>query len=185
MIYLQLFYEFFKIGLFSLGGGLATLPFLMELAEKYPWYTASQLADMIAISESTPGPIGINMATYAGFHAAGIPGALIATGSLVLPSILIIVLIAKFLSNFSENPTVKAVFYGIRPAVSALITSAVIGLFRTTLLLKNEEGSVTVVWGVLILAVVSFLLMNIPRLKKLHPVVFLAFGALMGILFQL
>ena len=110
MIYLQLAFEFFKIGLFSIGGGMATLPFLMDLTKKYNWYTASELANIVAISESTPGPVGVNMATYAGYNAAGIPGALIATLSLTAPALIIIIIIARLLENFSENPTVKAVF---------------------------------------------------------------------------
>ncbi|MBU9738362.1 chromate transporter [Diplocloster agilis] len=185
MIYLQLFIEFFKTGLFALGGGLATLPFLMELTERYDWFTKAQLTDMIAVSESTPGPIGVNMATYAGFHTAGIPGAVTATMALVLPSILIIVLIAKFLSGFSENRIVQAVFYGIRPAVAALIASAVFGLFKTSLLLYTESGTLTPAWGIILLALITFVLLNIPRLKKLHPIIFLIFGAVMGILFRL
>lgn len=120
MIYFTLAYEFFKIGLFSIGGGMATLPFLMDLAGKYDWFTIAQVADMAAISESTPGPLGVNMATFAGYHAAGIPGALIATLALTAPALIIIILIAKFLENFSENQTVQAVFYGIRPTVAAL-----------------------------------------------------------------
>ena len=90
MIYLQLAFEFFKIGLFSIGGGMATLPFLMDLTKKYNWYTASELANIVAISESTPGPVGVNMATYAGYNAAGIPGALIATLSLTAPALIIV-----------------------------------------------------------------------------------------------
>ena len=95
MIFLQLFYEFFKIGLFAVGGGMATIPFLMDLTSRYSWFTMADLTNMIAVSESTPGPIGINMATYAGFNAAGIPGALCATLSLVLPAWIIIILIAS------------------------------------------------------------------------------------------
>ena len=185
MIYLQLFVEFFKTGLFALGGGLATLPFLMELTEKYGWFSAAELTDMIAVSESTPGPIGVNMATYSGFHTAGVPGAIVATMALVLPSILIIVLIAIFLSGLSENRIVQGVFYGILPAVAALIASAVIGLFKTSLFVNSESGMLTPVWGVILLAAFTFGLLNIPRLKHLHPVAFLAFGAVMGILFRL
>lgn len=92
MIFLQLFYEFFKAGLFAIGGGLATLPFLKQISLRYPWFTPNDLMDMIAVSESTPGPMGVNSATYAGFHAAGIPGAITATCSLVLPSVIIIIL---------------------------------------------------------------------------------------------
>ena len=94
MIFLQLFYEFFKAGLFAIGGGLATLPFLKQISLRYPWFTPNDLMDMIAVSESTPGPIGVNSATYAGFHAAGIPGAITATCSLVLPSVIIIILVS-------------------------------------------------------------------------------------------
>ena len=90
MVYLQLFIEFFKIGLFAVGGGLATIPFLMDLPEKYDWYTKADMASMLAISESTPGPVGINMATYAGYNAAGISGGIVATLSLVHPTLLII-----------------------------------------------------------------------------------------------
>ena len=141
MIYLTLAIEFFKIGLFSIGGGMATLPFLMDLTTRYDWYTASELANMVAISESTPGPVGINMATYAGYNAAGVPGAIVATLSLTAPALIIIVLIAKFLENFSENPTVKAVFYGIRPTVAALIGYAVWELLKIALI--STTGGVT------------------------------------------
>ena len=125
MIYLILAYEFFKIGLFSIGGGMATLPFLMDLTNKYDWFTVSELTNMVAISESTPGPVGINMATYAGYNAAGVLGAVVATLALTAPAWIIIIVIAKFLENFSENTNVKAAFYGIRPAVAALIGYAV------------------------------------------------------------
>ena len=93
MIYLQLFWEFFKTGLFAIGGGMATVPFLFDISARTGWFTASELANMIAVSESTPGPIGINMATYVGFETAGILGSVIATLGLVIPSIIIIVII--------------------------------------------------------------------------------------------
>ncbi|MBQ9915320.1 MAG: chromate transporter, partial [Clostridia bacterium] len=100
MIYLRLFYEFFKTGLFAIGGGLATLPFLRDIAVKTGWFTEALLADMIAISESTPGPIGVNMATYAGYLAGNIPGAIIATLGLVMPPLLIMLVIARMLDSF-------------------------------------------------------------------------------------
>ena len=124
MIYLLLFYEFFKIGLFAIGGGLVTVPFLFDLAEHYPWFTASELADMIAVSESTPGPLVVNMATFAGYKAAGISGAVIATFGLVLPSLIIIMLVSRLLTKFSDNPYVQSILSGIRPAVIALIFMA-------------------------------------------------------------
>lgn len=184
MIYLTLAYEFFKIGLFSIGGGMATLPFLMDLTSRYDWFSASELANMVAISESTPGPVGINMATYAGYNAAGIPGALVATLSLVAPALIIIVIIAKFLENFSENPTVKAVFYGIRPTVAALIGYAVFELLKIALVTVSG-GKTLIDLTNLIICVAVFGLLQIKKLGKLHPVIWIIAGALVGIVLKL
>lgn len=180
MIYLILAYEFFKIGLFSIGGGMATLPFLMDLTNKYDWFTVSELTNMVAISESTPGPVGINMATYAGYNAAGVPGAIVATLALTAPALIIIVLIAKFLENFSENKNVKAAFYGIRPAVAALIGYAVWELLKIAIV-SVVEGNVQV--NVVNVAVcgVTFALLQVKRLGKLHPLVWIAAGACVGV----
>ena len=184
MIYLTLTYEFFKIGLFSIGGGMATLPFLMDLTTKYDWYTASDLANLVAISESTPGPVGINMATYAGYHAAGIPGALVATLSLTAPALIIIYVIARFLENFSENPTVKAVFYGIRPAVAALIGYAVWELLKIALV--STTGGVTQInYTSIFICIGVFLLLQIKKLGKLHPLVWIVAGAVIGIVLKM
>jgi len=184
MIFLKLFLEFAKIGLFALGGGPATVPFLTELAEKYDWYTLAEFADMVAVSESTPGPLGVNMATYAGYSAAGIAGGIFATMSLVLPSIVIIILIAKFLEGFNHNPIVKNIFYGIRPAVAGLITVAVIGIMKIAVF-TGADGGFTVKIPLLILAVVVFALMQLKPLKKLHPAAWLLFAAIVGIIFKL
>ena len=104
MIYLQLFFEFFKAGLFAIGGGLATIPFLTDIGQRTGWFTSGELANMIAISESTPGPMGVNMATYVGFHTGGIAGGVIATLGLVAPSIIVILIIARFLQKFRRDP---------------------------------------------------------------------------------
>lgn len=184
MIYLTLFYEFFKIGLFAIGGGMATIPFLIDLSAKYGWYTTSEFANMVAISQSTPGPVGINMATYAGFQAAGISGALIATFSLVLPALVIIMLIAKFMQNFSDNPIVKAIFDGIRPTVAALILYAVLELSKISLLITTDSGYRPDFTSIII-CVVLFIMMEIPHLKKLHPLIWIAAGAIIGIIFKL
>ncbi len=184
MIYLTLAIEFFKIGLFSIGGGMATLPFLMDLTTKYDWYTASELANMVAISESTPGPVGINMATYAGYNAAGVPGAIVATLSLTAPALIIIVIIAKFLENFSENPTVKAVFYGIRPTVAALIGYAVWELLKIALISTVGE-TVHIDYTSVFICLGAFLLLQVKQLNKLHPLVWIAAGAVIGIVFQM
>ena len=126
MIYLRLFFEFFKVGLFSVGGGLATIPFLTDLGQRTGWFTSGQLADMIAISESTPGPLGVNMSTYVGFHTAGLLGSIVSTLGLVTPSILVILLIARILKQFRQSRVVNAIFYGLRAASVALITVALL-----------------------------------------------------------
>lgn len=184
MIYLTLAVEFFKIGLFSIGGGMATLPFLMDLTHRYDWYTASDLANMVAISESTPGPVGINMATYAGYNAAGIPGAIVATLSLTAPAIIIICMIAKFLENFSENTTVKSIFYGIRPTVAALIGYAVFELVKIAMV-TVADGKVQFNYTGIVLCVITVALLQVKKIKELHPVILIAAGAVIGIIFKM
>ena len=184
MIYLILAYEFFKIGLFSIGGGMATLPFLMDLTGKYDWFTISELTNMVAISESTPGPVGINMATYAGYNAAGVPGAIVATLALTAPAWIIIILIAKFLENFSENRNVKAAFYGIRPAVAALIGYAVWELLKIALI-SAADGKIQENLVNAAVCVVVFALLQIKKLGKLHPLVWIAAGACVGIVLKM
>lgn len=183
MEYIVVFWEFFKIGLFAVGGGPATIPYLMELTKTHDWFTMAELTSMIAISESTPGPVGLNMATYVGYHAAGILGGLIATLGLVCPSIIIIVIIAKFLSNFSENRYVKAAFSGIRPAVTALIAVAVYNLCAVSLFVEKAGETTLAIKTVLLMAAV-FLLMQVKKLQKLHPVFWMAGAAVVGIIFK-
>ncbi len=187
MIFLRLFYEFFKTGLFAVGGGLATLPFLSDMAQKTGWFTQAELADMIAVSESTPGPIGVNMATFAGFKCAGVPGGIIATLGLITPSIIIILLIAKFLASFSESIYVKGAFYGLRPASVAMITAAGFLVVRLALLDTAAcAASHSILqlfrWKELLLAVVLYFAM---RKSKLHPILFIAASMVAGILFHM
>lgn len=191
MIYLQLFAEFFKTGLFAIGGGMATLPFLYEMSEKYAWFTQAQLMDMIAISESTPGPIGVNMATYVGFQTAGVLGGVLATIGLILPSVIVILLVARALKAFGDNRYVQSAFYGLRPASTGLIASAWLGVVSVVLLnraLFAETGKWLDLFrfdGIL-LAVLIFVLTNyVKPLKKLHPLVYIAFAAVVGIVFKL
>ena len=186
MTYLRLFYEFFKAGLFSIGGGLATLPFLYNISDTTGWFTHGQLADMVAISESTPGPIGVNMATYVGFATGGIPGAVIATIGLITPSIIVILVIAGFLKAFRDNKYVKGVFYGMRPASTGLITAAGFSVVMISLVRLDAfraSGSILDLfnWRGLLLAAVIFLLTRV--FKKLHPAVFIGASAVAGILF--
>ena len=191
MILLRLFWEFFQIGLFSIGGGLATLPFLYNLGARTGWFTAEQVADMLAVSESTPGPIGVNMATYVGFTTAGIAGSVIATVGLVAPSIVIIILVAAAMNAFRNNRYVDAAFYTLRPASTALITAA--GWSVVMLVLINTElfKSTGILadlfrWRNLILFAVIWVMTNLIKpLKKLHPIVFIAFAAVCGIVFRL
>lgn len=185
MIFLQLFYEFFKTGLFAVGGGLATLPFLEDISQRTGWFTSAQLADMLAISESTPGPIGVNMATYVGFETAGILGSLCATVGLVMPSVIIIVLVSKVLEKFRSNTYVEAAFYGLRPASVAMVASAGIGVAMTTLLNLTASGFAVLRWRELVLAAVILVLTNfVPKVKKFHPIVFIALAAAVGIIFK-
>jgi len=186
VIYLQLIAEFAKTGLFSVGGGLATLPFLYEMAKNTGWFTAETVADMIAIAECTPGAIGINMSTYAGFTTAGIAGGILASFGLALPSVIIILIIAKFLNKFRKNPLVEGAFYGLRPASIAMITAAGLNVAKVSLLnteLFNITGSVgdLFVWKALALGVVLFIAQ---KKLKWHPVIFLAISAVVGVVLK-
>lgn len=181
----KVFWEFFKIGLFAVGGGPATIPFLFELSDKTGWFTNQELTNMIAISESTPGPIGLNMATYVGFSTLGFFGGLVSTFGLVLPSVIVIIIIAKFMANFSQNSYVKNAFWGIRPAVTALICAAVISMIKASLFVIGENGARTPAIGSIIVCVVAFGLLQVPKLKKLHPGLWILTAAIIGIVFSL
>ena len=182
---LTICFEFIKTGLFAVGGGLATLPFLTQMQQKYQWFTAEDLANMIAVSESTPGPMGVNMSTYVGFAHQGIPGALIATGSLVFPSLVIIMIIARFLDKYQENALVQNMFAFMRPAVSGLIAAAGFSVLRIALFRQAGTLLASIDWIAVVLFAILLTLTQIPRLKKIHPVAFIAVGALVGVVLQL
>ena len=190
MIYLSLFWEFFKTGLFATGGGMATLPFLYRMSETKGWFTAAQLADMVAVSESTPGPIGVNMATYVGFTTAGIPGSLIATIGLVTPSIIVILIIARILQKFRSNKTVDAAFYGLRPCSVGLIAAAgllvvKIALFTLDRFAETHAFLDTLnLKAILLAAALLVLTRGVKQVKKLHPIFFILASAVIGILFK-
>lgn len=190
MILLRLFWEFFKTGLFAVGGGMATLPFLYSISEKTGWFTQAQLADMIAVSESTPGPIGVNMASFVGFTTAGIAGSVIATLGLVCPSVIIILLVARVLDKFRKNRLVDAAFYGLRPCSLALIAAAGLLVVKITLFHVDawlESGRLLSLfnWNALALAAVLLLLTRVvKRTKKWHPVVFILGSAVIGLVFS-
>ncbi len=187
MILLQLIFEFAKTGLFSVGGGLATLPFLYEMSANHPtWFSAADVADMIAISESTPGAIGINMSTYAGFKTAGIPGGVLATIGLAIPSVVIILIIAKFLEKFRSNRLVEGAFYGLRPASIAMITVAGLNVAKVSLInlpLFQQTGAPgdLFLWKAIILGVAIFIAQ---KKLKWHPFFFIAISAVVGIVLK-
>lgn len=183
-----LFYSFFKIGLFAVGGGLATLPFLTELSLQYPeWFVSPALGDIVAIAESTPGPIGVNASTFAGYCAAGIPGAVVATVSLVLPSIIVITLIAGVLEKYQNSQLVQSAFSGLRPAVAGLIAASAYSLVQLAVLNGAAGGSLfsSIDWLKFGLFVALLIFMQLKPLKKLHPALFIVFGAVIGLVFQL
>lgn len=189
MLYLRLFWEFFKTGLFAVGGGMATLPFLYSMSASTGWFSTAQLADMVAVSESTPGPIGVNMATYVGFTTAGIPGAVIATLGLVTPSVIIILILARVLESFRQNRYVDAAFYGLRPCSVGLIAAA--GLLVVKIALFDFEAyEASGVWtdllrpkALLLAAVLLVVTRLVKPAKKLHPIFFILGSALVGVLF--
>ena len=185
MTLLLLYYEFIKVGLFAVGGGLATLPFLYDMSERMGWFTHADVANMIAIAESTPGPIGVNMATYAGYTTAGVIGGIVATMGLITPAVIIIMIIARILSRFLGNRTVENVFTGLRPASIALISAAGVSVAKIALLdipAWQQSGSAAdlVVWPAVLLGILLFL--GQKALPKIHPVVWIAAAAVVGIL---
>lgn len=190
MLYLRLFAEFFCTGLFSVGGGLATIPFLQDIGQRTGWFTSHELANMIAISESTPGPMGVNMATYVGFTSAGIPGSVIAVLGLITPSIIVIMIVATVLRRFRDSKYVNALFYGLRPASTGLIAAASWSVITISLLDIagwQADGQLLTLfnWRCILVAVAIFVLTRLKFTKKLHPVVWILLSAAAGVVFQL
>jgi chromate transporter len=182
MIYVYLFLEFFKTGLLAVGGGLATIPFLYEIALNYGWFSEQELVDMLAISESTPGPLGVNMATYAGFSAAGILGGIAATFALVLPSVIIILIVAKFMNRYGESRIASGAFWALRPAATGIIAGALFLLLTLTLRINSEFNIPSAVMYT-VLAVAG--LFAEAKKIKMHPFVFICVGAVMGIILNI
>lgn len=187
MIYLQLFYNFFITGLFSIGGGLATLPFLYDLSDKTGWFTHAELANMLAVSESTPGAIGINMSTYVGFEVASLPGGIIATLGLISPGIIVILIVAKILEKFRQNRYVQWGLYGLRAASIALIATAGLSVIQISLIhykLLVENGITALdIFDIKGLILAVFILFASQKWKKIHPVAWIAVSAAVGIIF--
>ena len=198
ILYLKLFWEFFQTGLFAVGGGMATIPFLRSMGTRTGWFTASQLADMIAVAGSTPGRVGVNTATYVGYLVGsqgggpgwGILGAMTATFALVLPSVIIILIVARVLERFRDNRFVRAAFYGLRPASVGLIAAAGAGLVLMSFLgvesISEFGADVSVDFRLCILALILLVATRwIPKIKNMHAVVFIVFSAIVGVMFGL
>ena len=203
MLFLRLFYEFFKTGLFAVGGGMATIPFLYNMADSTGWFTRIDVDNMIAVGESTPGPIGVNMATYVGYitgmNEGGLPfallGAVVATLGLITPSIIVILIIASFLKSFRDNRYVESAFYGLRPASTGLIAAAGLSVAVTNLFYTESEAFNAVItkwsdifdpavvnWKGWALAAVLWVPTNkVKQTKKLHPIIFILGSAVVGI----
>ena len=185
-IYIKIFWEFFKIGLFAVGGGMATLPFLQALAETTGWYSQAFITDMVAISESTPGPIGINMATYVGYNVAGVLGGIVATVAEILPALIIATLISSYLGKFRENRYVEYAFYGMRPAVTGLIAAAGWGIAKLILLNIDAfqvSGNIPDLFEPVKLLYFGVILFAVLKFKK-HPIVYIAISAVVGIVLK-
>ena len=191
---LLLFSEFFKTGLFAVGGGLATIPFLYAMIDKYQWFSKDVLGDMIAISESTPGPIGVNMATYSGYHVFGsangpvygILGGIFTTFGLILPSFIVIVIVSRIYEKFKSNQLVQNGFYGIRPIVVGMIAATALDMFITvTDISLVHSGIKEFIYSIDIKAVVLFfaLLFLTNKFKK-HPVFYISLAGVVGAIFK-
>jgi chromate transporter len=182
-----LYAEFFKIGVFSVGGGLATLPFLFHLAEKYSWLTAENIGNYLAIAQSSPGAIGVNMASQTGFAAYGIPGAILAAFGLVSPAIVIIIIVSRVLAAFRENKTVAAIFQGLRPAACGLLAAAGFGVWKLVLWTGAASGIPAsespaallnyIRWRELAIFIIIFALI---RKCRWHPIVYIILGGAVG-----
>lgn len=191
LLYGEMFVRFFLIGLFAIGGGLATLPFLVDMGEATGWFTQTDISNMVAISESTPGPLGINMATYIGFQIsndygslAGILGAVIAPIGVITPSLIIIIIVSKILDRFKDSKYVQYAFYGLRAASFGLIVSALLSVAKIAFLGTEAVFSFeSVNWLCLALSVLIFSVTL--KFKKIHPIMLIVFAAIMGIIFKM
>ena len=187
---LVLFVEFFKTGLFAVGGGLATVPFISDMGATYGWITEAELANIIAIAESTPGPIGVNAATYVGYLVSGIPGAVVATVGLVTPSVIIIILVAKAIRKYSDSYMVQSLFKALRPAAIGLITAAGFSLLLTALGVKADFGQFrfSADWHSLLkfgIFGVFLFFAFFKKTTKIHPLFFILTGGAIGAILSL
>ena len=188
-LYFLLYFEFFKIGLFSLGGGYATLPFLYHMSEQYHWFSPVELTQMLAISSITPGPVGLNVATYAGFKTAGIIGSIIATSAIMMPSYFMVVAISKMLKKFRNNFFVESALYALRPATAAMIGAVSIRLFKDCAIRSMSFNSfsfakITSFLDIKAIVLIICLFIFSFYYKK-DPLIFLLIGSVAGIIMHI
>lgn len=195
MIFLELYIRFFMVGLFAVGGGLATLPFLASMGETTGWFDAVDISNMVAISESTPGPIGINMATYVGYQIGselgapfGIVGSIIASLGEITPCVVIIIIISRMLMKFRDSKYVEYAFYGLRAASVGLIAAAWLGVakiafWNSEAFAQSENFLMAIDYKSIILSAVIFFL--ITKFKKIHPIALIVLSAVVGIIFKM
>lgn len=187
MIYAQLFFQFFKIGLFAFGGAYATIPFLYDISDRFGWFSHADILNMLALSQTLPGPIGINMATFAGLKVAGVAGGLIASFALVLPSLILVSIVFHFLKKFSKHPILNAVLWGLRPAASAMIAYALVIIINSVLFnfdkfnMSGEIFDIFKIKAVIILAIL--VLFNLKT--KIHPSLNVIIAGVLGFIFVL
>lgn len=183
---LLLILEFFKTGLFAVGGGLSTIPFLTDMEQRFPhWFSETGVADIIAVAESTPGPIGVNAATFAGYSAAGVPGALTATLSLILPSIIVITIISKFLDRYRSSKLVNDTFAALRPAVTGLIAASGLSVLILAVATTGGTGLAAIDWRCALIFAGLLALLHWKPTKGIHPIAYIGVGAVLGLLLGL
>lgn len=180
MVYLELFLTFLKIGAFTFGGGYAMLPLVQSEVLRHGWMTASQLVDFVAVSESTPGSFAVNVSTYVGATVGGIPGAFCATAAVVLPSFIIILIVARCYVKFQNSRTVKGIMSGLNPCVVGLIASAAVSV-ALTVFFPQGCSVLTVASYAFICSAVIFAVMVILVFKKIHPILIIVLSAALGI----
>ncbi|MBO5936492.1 MAG: chromate transporter [Clostridia bacterium] len=195
MIFLELFARFFVVGLFSVGGGLATLPFLTAMGETTGWFDAMDISNMVAISESTPGPIGINMATYIGYQVGselgapfGVLGSIVASLGEVTPCVIVIMIVSRMLMKFRDSKYVEYAFYGLRAASVGLIAAAWLGVakiafYNSEAMAQGGNFLMAIDYKSIILSALVFFLAT--KFKKLHPIALIALSAVAGIIFKM
>ena len=183
MIWFDLFIGFLKVGLFSFGGAYGAIPLIRDVVLAYGWLDEDMLTYMIAVSESTPGPIMVNLATYIGRSQAGMPGALVATTAVVLPSFVIILLVMTLLRKLLKNPYAQAVLRGLKPCVIGIVLAT--GVYMIAQRCAGENGSVVNVSATAMSALLAGIYFGSRKLKKggLSPIALIGFSALFGIIF--